>query len=227
MLILMLNGHSKPEYLAAAYAPLFAAGGMIWESWGARQQWRIVRPAFLTLLLAGGLALAPFALPMLPVETYIRYAASLGVTPSTTEKKELGRLPQHYADMFGWAEKVEAVANVFRGLSPDEQARCAILANNYGRAAAIDYFGRKYGLPRAIGTHNNYWLWGPRDYTGEIMIIIGWNTDDLRKRFATVEIPARVTTGYAMPYENDLPIHLCRGARRPLQDVWGALKHYE
>jgi hypothetical protein len=59
------------------------------------------------------------------------------------------------------------------------------------------------------------------------MIVIGGNTDNLRKRFATVEIPARVTTEYPMPYENDLPIHLCRGATRPLKDVWGALKHYE
>jgi hypothetical protein len=32
---------------------------------------------------------------------------------------------------------------------------------------------KKYDLPRAISGHNNYWLWGPREYTGEIMIMIG------------------------------------------------------
>jgi hypothetical protein len=63
---------------------------------------RVIRPAYLILLVAGGLALAPFALPILPVETFIRYAAFLGVAPSTTETKKLG--------------------------------------DNYGRAAAIDYF---------------------------------------------------------------------------------------
>jgi len=43
----------------------------------------------------------PFAVPVLPVETYIKYAAAMGVAPSTAESQQLAELPQFYADMFG------------------------------------------------------------------------------------------------------------------------------
>ena len=34
-------------------------------------------------------------------------------------------------------------------------------------------FGRGLGLPPAISGHNNYYLWGPRDHDGSVMIIVG------------------------------------------------------
>jgi hypothetical protein len=139
----------------------------------------------------------------------------------------LEKLPQFYADMFGWEDKAAAVAQVYKRLTTDEQARCAIFGNNYGRCASIDYFSRKYNLPHAIGNHNNYWIWGPDGYTGEIVIIIGGNTDDLRQRFDSVEVAARVHTEYCIPYENDLAIHLCRRLKTPWKDLWAEIKHYE
>ena len=47
--------------------------------------------------------------------------------------------------------------------------RAALLAYNYGEAGAIDYFAKRYGLPKAISGHNQYGYWGPRGYTGEIV----------------------------------------------------------
>jgi hypothetical protein len=226
-LVLVANGHSKAEYLSAAYAPLFAAGGVLVERLGSRAGWRLVRPIGLVLLIVTGVVLAPVVLPILPVHTYIAYAEKLGIAPASPEGIRLGKLPQFYADMFGWAEKARAVAQVYRRLTPDEQARCAIYAQNYGRSAAIDYFGRAYGLPKAIGNHNSYWVWGPGTYTGEIMIVIGGNTDDLRRRFDSVEVATTVHTEYCIPYENDIPIHLCRHINTPLRDLWPENRHYE
>jgi hypothetical protein len=53
------------------------------------------------------------------------------------------------------------------------RARTAIFAENYGEAGAIDLSGPRYGLPPAISGHQNYFLWGPRGYTGESLIVIG------------------------------------------------------
>jgi hypothetical protein len=226
-IVLVANGHSKAEYLAAAYAPLYAAGGFLMERWGGRPGWRLVRPVFLVLLIVSGAALAPVVLPILPVRMYIAYAEKLGIAPGSPEGKKLEKLPQFYADMFGWEEKARAVAQVYRQLTPDEQVRCAIFGQNYGRSASIDYFGRAYGLPKAIGNHNSYWVWGPGKYTGDIMIVIGGNAVDLRTRFDSVEVAATVHTEYCIPYENDLPIHLCRHIKTPLRDLWPESKHYE
>jgi hypothetical protein len=226
--ILALNGHSKPEYLTASYAPIFAAGGFVLERMGQGKILKFVRPAYLALLLAGGILFAPVTLPILPVGAYIEYANALGVAPSTSEGKRLEKLPQFYADMFGWEEKAAAVADVFSRLTPEEKAKCFIFGHNYGRCASIDFFGPRYGLPKSIGLHNNYWIWGPRDCSGEIMIVLGGDMTDLQSRFESVELAGRVARSeYCMPYENNLPIHVCRHLKPPAAGLWPQMKHYE
>ena len=87
-------------------------------------------------------------------------------------------LPQYYSDELGWEPMVAEVARIFHSLPPDVQARTGIKASNYGQAGAIDYFGEKYGLPKAICEHQNYWFWGTHGYTGESMILV--DEDDPR-----------------------------------------------
>lgn len=139
----------------------------------------------------------------------------------------MGVLPQHYADMFGWPELTEAVAAVYLKLPPEEQAQCGIYTQNYGEAGAIDFFGRQYGLPHAISGHNNYWIWGPRGYTGEVLIIVGGIASDHAEVFDSVEQAGVFTHEYVMPYENNLPIFVCRKLRAPVSEIWPKLKHFE
>jgi len=227
LLILIVNGHSKPEYLSPAYGVLFAAGGVALERAFAKRPWIWLKSVCMILLAAGGIVLAPVVLPVLPVERYILYADALGITPSTAEGKQLGKLPQLYADMFGWEGKAAAVATVFHALPEEEQKECTIYASNYGRCGAIDFFGRAYGLPRSIGSHNSYWIWGPRGYTGAILIRLGGRLEDLERDFGSVVLAGRVTCDYCMPYEDNLPIYVCRSLRRPLKEFWADMKHYE
>ena len=224
--VLLANAHSKAEYLATAYVPLFAAGPVMLERWLSSGRWRRLRPIMIGILMTG-LALAPAVTPLLPVETYIRYAEAIGLEPGTSESKQLDRLPQFYADMFGWEQKAKDVAATFHMLTPDEKARCAIFGDNYGRCGAIDFFGPKYGLPKSIGRHNNYWIWGPRDYTGELMMILGGDLKDKQEIFESVEIVGRSACEYCMPYENNLNIYLCRGLKTTLRESWPRLRHFE
>ncbi|UCE62024.1 MAG: hypothetical protein JSU63_09925, partial [Phycisphaerales bacterium] len=69
---------------------------------------------------------------------------------------------EYYA-MCGWENQVETVARVYAGLTLDDQAKCSIWAGNYAEAGAIDFLGRRYGLPGAISGHNSYHMWGPGD----------------------------------------------------------------
>jgi len=212
-------------YLFPAFPVLFAAGGAWWERLlaSSRVTWlKVVYPA---LMLAGGAVFAPLAIPLLPPETYIRYSKALGLQQPAIETHELGPLPQIFADQFGWEGMAAAVAQVYNGLPPDVRARTAIFAQSYGQAGAIDLFGPKFGLPPAISGHQSYFLWGPRGYTGESMIVMGDNQRNLERLFAGVRKAGRVYDPYSMPY-NHLDIYYCSGMRRPLPEVWPRVKKW-
>ncbi len=226
MAILLVNFHTKPAYLTPAMSAVFAGGGLAIERLLAGRWGKWAAGAYAALVLFGGIISAPFVLPVLPVDSYVSYAESLGIRPSSEERKELADLPQYYADMFGWPEKAEAVARVFNSLDPAERSKCAIYAENYGRCGAIDYFGPRYGLPKSIGGHNSYWLWGSRDYTGELVIALGGDLEDLKEAFQSVELAGVSTCRHCMPYENNLPIYVCRHAKRPLKQLWPSTKAY-
>jgi hypothetical protein len=225
--ILALSGSSRAGYLAPAYTWLFAAGGVAAERLVGRPLLAWIRPAVIGVLLGAGAVAAPLALPVLPVETYIRYAKALGERPSTEERKELGELGQFYADMHGWEAIVGTIAEVHHRLPPEEKPRARIFAPDYGVAGAVDLLGRRHGLPPAISGHNNYWLWGPRGWDGRVLIVVGSSEERLRARFEHVERAATIECGRCMPYENHRPVFIARGLRRPVADLWPQIKHYD
>lgn len=223
--LLLVNGRSRASYLSPAYPALFAAGAVWLEGLGGGLA-RLARPAYAVLVLAAGVALAPLALPVLPVERYIAYAARLGVGPSTDERVEMGALPQFFADMHGWEEMVGTVARVYHSLTPEEQAKAAIFAQNYGEAGAITHLGRPLGLPAAISGHNNFWLWGPGDWTGEVAVVLGGDEADNREVCGELAEAARIDCGHCMPYENHQPVYICRRLKMPPADLWPKVKRY-
>ncbi len=216
----MLLQNAKPYYLAPAYPMLLAAGAVALGSVtaGRSRSWpRLVVPA---LLVASGAALAPFAIPVLPVEGYLAWQQALGLTPSAGERHEMGPLPQHFADRFGWRELTREVARVHAALPPEDRARVLIVADNYGEAAALGYYGRELGLPHAVSQHNSFWLWGPGRSEVEVAIIVGKDEQDMREAWEQVEVAGRFSHPYAMPYEQRRPILVCRGLRFPLEVAW-------
>ena len=120
-------------------------------------------------------------------ESFLRYQKALGFQLSEIEHQQNGPLPQWYADEFGWQEMVQKVAKVYNSLPPEERARTAIFSNGWGEAAAVDFYGPRYGLPQAISKHNSYWIWGPRNYDGSTMIILRSDGRGDREHFQSVQ----------------------------------------
>jgi len=120
-----------------------------------------------------------------------------------------------------------AVAQAYASLSPGERARAGILTQTFGEAGAIDFFGRARGLPPAVGTHNNYWLWGPGSYTGEVMIVLAAPGDEVLGIFERVAPIGVVPCDYCMPRLRATSIYVCRNARRPLSQAWLSLKNFQ
>ncbi len=223
---LLLAFRSKPYYLAPACTVLLAAGGVAIERFLARRRWTRAAVPALVALAAGGIILAPMGLPLLPVGTFVRYASFLGIQPGSGERHEIGTMPQHFADMFGWEEMVAAVARAYDTLSPDEKPRAGIFAQNYGEAGAIDFFGKGLGLPEASSGHNAYWHWGPPERSVDTWIILGGDEADNREVCGDLLEVARTDCDLCMPYEDDLPVYVCRRLRTPVADLWPTVKKY-
>ncbi len=219
---------AKSYYPGPVYPYVIAAGAVPIERWtSAHRFWRI---AVVNAILAFAIPSTPFVLPVLPLKTFVAYQGSLGrffhlrfhVDPNAGNNIPI----QYYADMTGWPELAAAAAKVYSGLPPRERAQAAVFTNNAGEAAAIDVYGVRYGLPPAISGNNNYWLWGPRGFTGNVLIDVHGNARDDRLRFDSVRLAAVFRNPYAMPYENNVPIYICRGIHTPLGQIWPKLRNY-
>ena len=220
---LFLRG--KSYYALPAYPLLLAAGGVALENYFARPKLAWLKTAYPALLVIGGLVTVPFGVPVLPVDTFLRYSRSLPYASEVkTERDATAALPQLYADMFGWDTMAASVASVYHALPTGEQSDCAILAGNYGEAGAIDYYGPKLGLPKALSGHNSYFHWGPRNYSGSCVIVFGERSSEFKSLFAESEIVAIASNPHGMPNEQRVPIYLCRKPRAPLAELWPHFK---
>jgi Dolichyl-phosphate-mannose-protein mannosyltransferase len=219
--------HGKTYYALPIYPILMAAGGVAWER--AAESWRRARWAlqfaFPSILILGGLAAVPFGIPILPVDSFLRYSQAIPSSAMVKAERDAPvPLPQLYADMFGWENMASTIASVYNGLPASERADCAILAGNYGEAGAIDYFGPALGLPKAIGGHNSYFDWGPRNYSGNCVILFGERANQNKELFGEVQRVATITNPHAMEIEQNVPVYLCRKPVAPLAVLWPRFK---
>ncbi len=217
----------KDYYLAPAFATLFAAGSVALEGFaeGGLRWW--LRPA-LVALHALTLPFLPLTLPLLSPGGLIAFQERLGFALPTTEKAHArAALPHHFAWQFGWEEMVSAVAAAYRAMPPEEQARVAIIGNDYGESGAIDLLGPKYGLPmKALGTHQSYWLWGPGDPSKDIFIVLGDRGEALKEWCGDVQVVAELSHPWTAVWENG-PVLVCRRPRLTLAEMWPKVKNWD
>ena len=219
--------HGKSYYLAPIYPMLFAAGAIAVESWLDRPLGTWLKPAIVTALLAGGAYIAPIMIPIFSPDHFISYMERLPFKLPVMEHAHMRAvLPQWYADQFGWNEIVAETAVAWDRLSPDERRDCGIFAQDYGQAGAIDFLGRRYGLPPALSGHQTWFLWGPRGYSGNCLIVLDDRREALERLFKNVEL---VGTSADNPYalERQIPVFICRGSKYgTMTDLWPRIKKW-
>lgn len=224
--IVMVATHAKAYYFTPSFPMLLAPGAVFVERHTASPRMRWLRVAVPALVAVTGALLAPVAKPLLPVESFVAYQQRLGLAPREMEHHEHGRLPQFFADRLGWPELAATAAGVYHALPEPDRTRACIFGQNYGQAGAIDFYGARLGLPKAISGHNSYHLWGPRSCTGEVVIVIGDHRERLEELFESVQLAAVHTCTDCMPYENNLPIWVCRGLRMSVDELWPQVASY-
>jgi Dolichyl-phosphate-mannose-protein mannosyltransferase len=230
--------HGKSYYLAPIYPMLMAAGAVKLESIieGSRIGEENPRPrrtwlkyVIIIAMLAIGTYFAPITVPMLSPDRFLAYTKALPVKLPVMEHNHARvPLPQWYADQFGWEEIVAETAVAWNKLTPEERLgkNCGIFAQDYGQAGAIDFLGRKYGLPPALSGHQTWFLWGPRGYSGNCMIVLGDRRQRLEELWEHVDyVGDSADNPYAL--EKEIAVYICRGPKfGTLDQLWPEVKHW-
>ena len=233
--------HGKIYYLAPVYPMLLAAGAVVIEgamdgrtdgganlrpeSGRRRLQW--LKPVIIGVLLADGAYLSPIVIPILSPDHFLAYAKALPFKlPVTEHSHDRAALPQWYSDQFGWQEIVDETAVAWNRIPADQRQDCGIFAQDYGQAGAIDFLGRRYGLPQSLSGHQTWFLWGPRGYSGNCMIVL----DDSRTRLGELwEQVEYVGTSADNPYalEKQIDVYICHGSKfGTLAQLWPQVKRW-
>ncbi|HZW57901.1 MAG TPA: glycosyltransferase family 39 protein [Nitrososphaerales archaeon] len=224
LLLTFTFANGKPYFLMGAYPFVFAGGAILLERVRRKLVWR----TYVIGMILVGIVLAPLYAPVLPPQTFVQYYGGLSGVASGAggQPTNVGAFPQYLGDRFGWDTMTRTVASVYYGLPAQERSEACILTLNYGEASALTFFGRQYGLPPVISGHNNYYIWGPSNCSGAVLIIVGYEVNDFQSDFRSISVGANITCTYCVPEENDIPVLVAIGLNSPAQSSWSTLKHY-
>jgi hypothetical protein len=239
-LVLFLLMRGRDYYLAPAYPMLYAAGA-VWverkigskevrkqgsdnsenrnwkmENGGGVARWAgVVKRVVWAALMADVLIAAAVALPIAPVNSrWWKLAAKVNIV---------------FPEEIGWPELVETVAQVRDRLPAEERVRAGILAGNYGELGALNLYGEKYGLPRAISGMNSSWERGYGDPAPETVIVVGYSRRVLEKYFASCEVAGRAWNKYGVANEEtteDADIFVCQGLKESWAEFWKGIRTF-
>ncbi len=215
-LFLVAKGHLY--YLAPAYPMLYAAGSVWGERWvgSMRRGWAwAVRATVGVVLFVDMVIMALFALPIAPISSqwFKNQVRSNGVI----------------ADEFGWQELVATIAKIRDGLPAADRPRLGILVGNYGEAGAVELYGPRYGLPRAISGVDSYWQRGYGDPPPRTLIVVGLTRKFLAKHFSSCHVAGHNGNRYGVANEESLyhpDIYLCGALRGPWPTFWKNFRHF-
>ena len=221
VLFAILKG--KAYYAGPLHPPLYAAGAVALERLARPRLQRVLSATLVGAIIAWGVFVLPFGLPVVPPEPMARYAAMTGITAGT--KTNWGaqlELPQDYADMLGWKEKAEAVASMLFVQEPSLIRHGAVLYGaNYGQAGALDLYGRRLGLPPVVSLAGSWYFFGPGDRPGNPVVLLGVEPEELETvGCGRVELATRVENRWGVPEERDVPVTFCYDPSITLQRLW-------
>ncbi len=214
LLMLLLQG--KAYYTAPFYMILLVFGAIQWESWlEDKYKWALgVLTAF---LIAVTIPMFPLSLPYLNMDRMIWYKQAMVdagfESPFVWDDGLVHDLPEDYANMTGWRELSTLVNNTFSSLTTEEQKSCAIYAEDYAYAGAINYYNRKNkNFPKAFCFDGSIKFWTPKSAEGiHTIIYIGKPNALLLDNFENAENAAFVTDEHFK--ETGLPITVFKNAK--------------
>jgi hypothetical protein len=215
LILIFLRG--KPYYTIGLYSILFVFGGLFIERYFVGKL-GFLKYVLIIFILSVSVVALPISLPILKPEAFIHFYKSMGMEKfHRWEDGEYYDLPQDYADMIGWEELTRIVGETFQKLTPEQRAKCVIMANNYGEAGSVNFYGTKYNMPAVISFNDSYIFWAPDSIYAEYLIKIG-DSDNLEELFEQVDIVGRISTPHAR--QEGTPVYFCANPKTDINLVY-------
>ena len=209
---------ARSYYTAPLYPVLIAAGSVLLGNLlnrSRRAGSRSVYGVQWAAIVVGGFL---FILLVMPV-------ASIG----SRIWKITSKIHDQFREEIGWPELAEAVAGVYKSLSPEERENTGILSGNYGEGGALNLYGPALGLPHAMCLTNSFWYRGYDPRLPQTVIIAGFDLDEGEKLFDSCSVAARNSNPFNVENEEsrDHPdILLCRNLRMPWPVYWSRYRRF-
>lgn len=219
VLILLVNGRSRVNYLAPAYTLVLPLVALSSEKWLVKTRSRLAWTG-VGLAVTSPLYLC-LGLPWLSPEFMTNVIKLSPVQPPVEEKGPKSPM-QGWSDMFGWPELAQSAQDALGTLPQTERMQAVVVANNYGEAAAMEHFG----VPKVICGHNSYWNWGPQDWNGRVAVFVNTWPDDVRGMFEEFRQVGEVHAPFAVPEQNGSPVWIARGLKVPVSEFWRRIRKY-
>ena len=215
VIALLLLFQGKNYYALGLYPVLFAFGGFFLELLTVKRI-RFMRVVFIIFSFFSGIFFIPLALPVFkPAELANFYRDKNYAKTGALKWEDLQNhsLPQDFADMIGWKETARQTTEVYNSLSDTEKSKTIIKSDNYGLCGALNFYGKKMGLPEVYSYNGSFILWMPTTYDVSNVITIGENfpdtTREIVKQFKHISIEGQLKDSLAR--ENGIKIILWKG----------------
>ncbi len=215
--LIYLITQGRSYYLAPAYPMLIAGGALLWErrlaSLSVDKARSMLRTTW-SCLAVGAVFSGALALPIAPI--------------NSAWWNIVAEVHDIFTEQIGWPDMIQTVSGIYAKLPEAEKARAGILTGENDEAAALNLYGGKYGLPKAISGSDTFWLRGYGDPPPETVITIGFSKEEADSLFEQCAVAGMITNSYGV--DNDLrhppEILVCRNPRLPWPELWNGLKRY-
>jgi hypothetical protein len=198
----------RSYYALPAVALPLAAGVVAASRWlGASRRRRAIGAAVFAAHLALLVAVAPLVWPVLPERSMI----DRGIWNDT-----------FYKDEIGWPELVRQTAAAWKAIPLARRRDTALLAQNYGEAGTLAYFGPRLGLPAPLSGHLSWHYWRPARLPQRHVLAVGVDASELRALCTTWRAVARIDNRWQIGNEErGRTIARC-ALRRTLGQLWSS-----
>ncbi len=221
---LLLYFQGKNYYSLGIYPILFAFGAIQLERFATMHS-RIWKYVFILIPFIIGIPLVPLSLPIYKPEKLAAYyeAKHIGKTGFLKwEDLQNHALPQDFADMLGWKEMTEKTAKAYNSLNEEEKKHTFIFADNYGQAGALNFYGKKLGLPIVHSDNASFLYWLPDSIKITNLILITDDKQEMQhdfiKDFSSAEVTDSITNMYVR--EKGSLIITLKGANEKLNKMF-------
>lgn len=185
VIVLFIATNGKGYYTLGAYPMLFAAGG-VWLQQITSPKKRRLQFVCVAVILLLFVPLIPVLLPVWKPKGLAEYYKKTGFDKTGILKWEDLQnhpLPQDFADMIGWEEFAQKAAKAYQTLNTNEKEHLFLFCDNYGQAGALNFYGKKYHLPKVFSDNASFLYWLPDNLHINNLLLITDDKQELQRPF--------------------------------------------